>query len=205
MPAASRLLAFHDRFWVQEGADSEEQIEAREKKLGLRFPAVLRAAYANTSLREGAQLHLLTLDGVDRRGINTPSSEFVWFATDQQSCWAYGLRLKDIDLPDPPVYSDEGGEPREETCTLSQFLEHFWVVNRPYVAPWVCFDDPMDLSDWLSFRNPWVEEGAFWLKDGFVHETNTFQTGARSRSEMERLFSEYGDPEFDEVVWEDPA
>jgi hypothetical protein len=204
MTDASRLLAFHNRFWVSQRPDTVERIDVRETELGIRFPATLRAIYANTSLRHATQLHLMPLDGVDMRGINTDTTELLWIAHDQQSSGAYGIRLSDLHLPDPTIYSDEAGDPRPEPCTLSQLLEYFWVVNRPFAAPWAAFDDPIDLSDWLAFTNPLAEDEVYWLKDGFVHERYDYRVGARSKPEMERLFAEVGDAEFDEVIWDDP-
>lgn len=100
MTASDDIGAWFDRFWApddEESANSIEEITAVEETLGVKLPAVLRAAYMRSWLRRSWQMHLRPLEELQL------ARDALVFMDGQQQCSAWGCRVGDGADDNPPV------------------------------------------------------------------------------------------------------
>lgn len=89
---------------------SEAELEAAEQRLGLRLPTALREAYAMFGRREdlvGSPEGLFPLLRPDQlyaqKLFAADGIELLIYHTEGYGCWRCGIRLTDLQLPDPPT------------------------------------------------------------------------------------------------------
>lgn len=124
------VVEFHHRFWAPGEPDRREEVERVERRLNQPLPAMLRAFYLGTWLRESAELHLSFLDD-----LRIEDGTLV-FGREHQGAWHYGIRVCDLEAADPPVVADVTlNQWKLDGITLSQWLALFTLLNRLHEPP----------------------------------------------------------------------
>ncbi|MBI5547367.1 MAG: SMI1/KNR4 family protein [Deltaproteobacteria bacterium] len=122
-------LAFHRQFWKGTRGDSEKAIARAESRLKVALPAVLREFYGGTDLRSSQQLHLRPLKELE------VENGRVIFSEEQQGCFSWSLRIDQLRENDPAVWLYGNDGDCAEGCRLSDWLNAFTLINRPYEPP----------------------------------------------------------------------
>ena len=142
---AARLSARTDRWsllkdfiaeWhkpLEEGDGySAAEIDAAEKRLGVKLPEALREWYTLAGRRKditAAQNFLRLPERLYQAQEDLEQSicEVIYFYTENQAVVNWGIFVSDLTLDDPPVYLDETGA--IENQTLSEFITQMVVLE----------------------------------------------------------------------------
>lgn len=197
------VLLTHDRLWL--GANEGDSFERRaqvQRTLGHPLPELLDIVFAKTALRSSQQLHLRVIEAL------TIKNGYLVFGADQQDTHQYALRWSERSESDPRVYStyQTGVDFSPETGRLSDWLELFWVINRPFESP--CADVALDdglLSEWTAVQTPMaslaLDADALYTRDGLVYARDMDMLGARTDAELRAFLEKTDMLEFAEVWW----
>ena len=157
--AVDTFLEWHQRLWPAGNGDPGDHLEANEERLGVRLPALLRAIYLYTALRESSQMHLRHIEDVhiDRHDV-------LVFAREQQACWSWGVRVAHLADESPAVVTNQSGSWKAQGCSLEEFLHVFALINRPGEPPAIVqagYDEAKLTGDWHQIAFGWLDGGVW--------------------------------------------